>query len=290
MTIDYYRQQSRYTDPRQYASYLSAFPHDYRFIVDCIQHLFLHYADVDLFCMSLSQSKFSELNSRYLHKILANMIAYDAHAFVVPRKPENRVMGICRDSALLFCAILRHLNIPARLRAGYVTYFIPGLYLDSVLVEFYDPQKKSWVLVDTRTSQQQINHYHLNIDFDLMNVPPDKFISAANAWNLCRNHQEEPARFGSRQSRGLKIIRNRLMQDLAFLNKEELLVWDIWGGMFDPLNENDVLMHSLAELLLDQGMNFKSTSDFYHAHATLQVPEKVYVDNPFLVGYWENLN
>ena len=287
--MQYYVSQSIYSDAKAIEYSFLDFPRDIGFIRSCIQGLFLHYADLDLFYLSVKSERYLELNNRYLHSILKTIFLKDGASLIIPRKPENRVMGICRDSSLLFCSILRFLGIPARLRSGYVTYFIPGLYLDGLVVEFYDETLKKWCLVDTRTSQKQIDHYHLTIDFDLMDLPPDKFISAASAWQLCRKGEIDPNRFGSRQYRGLPVVRNRLIQDLALLNKQELLVWDIWGGMLEPMTNQIVLMDDLALLLLKHENNLELIMDCYESNALLKVSDKIFVDSPFFEGVWVNL-
>jgi hypothetical protein len=288
MSVSNYLSHSEYSDPKEYMTLFSDFPCDIAYICRCIHYLFLHYADLDLFSISVDAKKYSEMNQRYLSTILKNMVHYDDRPLIMPRAPHHRVMGICRDSSLLLCSILRFLNIPARLRSGYVNYFIPNVFLDGLVVEFYDDHKKRWQRVDTRTSQTQIDHYRLNISFDLTDLPESAFISAARAWQLCRDGKADPQRFGSRQYRGWPIMRNRLIQDLALLNKQELLVWDLWGLMFEPVESQLGFMDALSDLLMKEN-DAQSFYDFYQSHPALQVPHTILEDNPFSEERWFSL-
>lgn len=277
----YYTQHSIYSDPGEYTHLYHDFPMDVRFICDCIHHLFLHYADLDLFGVTVASKKYDELNYHYLTQIIQTILSYDNSSLIKPRAPERRAMGICRDSSLLLCSILRFFGIPARLRSGYVNYFIPGLFLDGLVVEYYDSFLNRWRLVDTRTSQKQIDHYKLTIDFDLSDLPSDKFISASRAWKMCNDKSVNPLSFGSRQHRGLSVVRNRLIQDLALLNKQELLVWDVWGAMFESVEQNIGLMNTLSDILLCDENNLTEIVSFYEGNLSLKVPERVLVDSPF---------
>ncbi|MDP1574035.1 MAG: hypothetical protein Q8L78_03755 [Coxiellaceae bacterium] len=285
----YYIDQSIYSDAASFEYLFLDFPKDINFIRSCMQNLFLHYADLDLFCASVKKERYSELNNRYLYNILKEILFKNSNALIIPRSPDHRIMGICRDSSLLLCSILRFFSVPARLRSGYVTYFIPGLFLDGLVVEYYDCALKRWRLVDTRTSQEQIDHYHLKIDFDLTDIPENKFISAAKAWQLCRKGAADPNRFGSRQCRGLSVVRNRLIQDLALLNKEELLVWDVWGGMLEPMQNHISLMDDLAKILSIDENNLSRVRHFYESNPLLKVPDKIFEDSPFFEGVWVDL-
>src|SRR3990167_1072657 len=221
----YYSQHSVYSDPGKYRHFLSEFPDSFYDLRISVNQLFLHYADEYLLPKNFLKERYAEMNLRYLDLIIEKLILLKNDCLIAPRKSNECIMGICRDSALLFCAILRERGISARLRSGYVTYFIPGLFLDGLITEYFNVERNRWCRVDTRTSQTQINHYHLQIDFDLSDLPDNKFVSAAAAWKLCRSGKNNPARFRSRQYRGLQVMRNRLIQDLALLNKEETLVW-----------------------------------------------------------------
>lgn len=283
---EYYSAHSNYSDPKNYGYLYCHFSADISETTKQIQNLFLHYADVNLFLATIDRICYSDLNLRYAHAIIQKIVSLDSRPLNLARTVDNRVMGVCRDTSLLLCSFLRSHHIPARLRSGFVNYFIPGLFLDGYAVEYFNETLNRWCLVDTRTMQAHIDHYQLKIDFDLMDVPQSKFISAADAWRMCRFENADPSRFGSRQHRGLFTIRNRLIQDLSLLNKRESLIWDIWGPMLMSFVTDFDLLDQLSELLLNDSNNIEKITSFYEKNTQLQMPNLILVDNPFLSAEW----
>lgn len=287
--LDYYLTHSKYSNPGNFKYFYDEYPRDISIICSHLHGLFLHYADANIFDVTIDHERYSEMNQRFLDKKLQEIINRDNRSLLIERNPEERILGICRDTALLLCSILREQGVAARLRSGFVNYVIPGLFLDGFTVEYFDTDDNRWKLADSRTSLLLIQHHQLRIDFDLADVPNTKFISAAAAWNLCRNGLENPSRFGSRQYRGLFMVRNRLIQDLALLNKHELLVWDLWGLMLQPLDTEFELLDELSDLLLNNSYDLEQVNSFYNAHKILQVPDHILVDSPFLPETWVSL-
>ena len=69
----------------------------------------------------------------------------------------------------------------------------------------------------------------LNIDFNPLDVPADRFIVGGKAWQMCRSGESDPDTFGINDLHGPWFVRGNLIRDLASLNKVELLPWDAWG-------------------------------------------------------------
>ena len=74
------------------------------------------------------------------------------------------------------------------------------------------------------------------IDFDVTDVPRDRFLIAGDAWARCRSGAADPATFGlsSVHEAGDWWIAGNLMRDAAALHNLELLPWDCWGAMPEP--------------------------------------------------------
>ena len=74
------------------------------------------------------------------------------------------------------------------------------------------------------------------IDFDVTDVPGDRFLTAGRAWARCRSGAADPARFGLSviNEAGDWWIAGNLMRDAAALRSIELLPWDCWGAMPGP--------------------------------------------------------
>lgn len=83
-----------------------------------------------------------------------------------------------------------------------------------------------------------------------------------------------------------------LLQELALLNKKEVLIWDVWGLM---LNDNDDLSHDmnqlrilddLSDFLKNHAYDIQNLQHYYQNNALLRVPGSVLVCNPFLEPEW----
>jgi hypothetical protein len=86
-------------------------------------------------------------------------------------------------------------------RCGFGAYFRPGYYEDH------------WVCVD---------------------LPPGRFVTGGQAWQLCRRGEEDSAKFGILDMHGQWFVAGDLVRDFLALNKVEILHWDPWGLMYGP--------------------------------------------------------
>src|SRR5438105_11843845 len=70
---------------------------------------------------------------------------------------------------------------------------------------------------------------------DPLDVPSDRFIVAPRAWLACRAGDADPERFvvdpglDIPMTRSWPFLVHNLLQDLAALNKHEMVLWDWWG-------------------------------------------------------------
>jgi hypothetical protein len=103
----------------------------------------------------------------------------------------------------------------------------PGFYVDHWLGEYWKADEQRWVLFDSELGQDEREYCQVTID--TYDVPRDQFLVAGKAWQLCRAGQADPHCFGFEDELGEWFIQDSLVQDLAALNKMELLCWDGWG-------------------------------------------------------------
>jgi hypothetical protein len=98
-----------------------------------------------------------------------------------------------------------------------------------------------------------------SIDFDVTDVPRDRFLVAGQAWQRCRSGRADPDRFGLTFTReaGYWWIAANLMRDAAALASIELLPWDCWGAMPMP----DTLISSDDYVLFDRLAALTQTPD-----------------------------
>lgn len=251
--VTYYATQSPVSDPGAHAGRFSELPRTVAGLAHVVHGLYVHYVDGKVHGYTPPPERLPEVNLRYVDEMLSRIVALDDRPLIEPRPPERRLVGYCRDAALLFCAMARHVGISARHRVGFATYFAgtgpeaPGAH---EIAEYWDPLARTWRLIDPHMDYASIVEH--GIEFDVCDVPRDLYIVAGKAWQMCRSGEADPQGFGIGDFRGMWIVLNNLIQDLAALNKAEPLNWDNWGLMlkdFDALSAEELdLLDRVAEL------------------------------------------
>jgi hypothetical protein len=249
-TLDYYATHGPLTEPGPAAGALGGLPGDLRTLTRIVQGLVFHYfADEAVLGWRPPKERIAEIDTRHAAAMLARLQALDPRPLTEARPPERRLVGCCRDFTVLLCALARQQGIPVRARVGFATYFSPGFHVDHEVVEWWDASEGRWRLVDAQLSARHVAHYR--VGFDPFDVPRDRFLVGGRAWQLCRAGEADPDTFGLapelRQPRGLPFVRGHVIQDLAALNKMELLLWDVWGGMLPETPVEPALLDEVAE-------------------------------------------
>jgi hypothetical protein len=176
--------------------------------------------------------------------------------------------------------MMRAKDIPARCRCGFGTYFNPGFFEDHVVCEYWNAAEARWVLADPQSDE--IWRRALKIDYDVLDVPRDRFLIAADAWKRCRAGEADPARFGivKGELRGLWFVAANLVHEVAALNKVEMLRWDAWGAMPPPnaqlTREQLAFFDQLAALTADPDGSFEQLRTLYENDTRLRVPTTVF--------------
>jgi len=295
--INFYCMQSTLTDPGQYAYLFDDLPENIPDLCEVLRNLFMHYADVELHSFPATPIRYAEMDNRSVTNILACILKYDSRSLTKRRETHHRVMGVCRDISLLLCAVLRHRKIPARLTSGFVNYYIPQFNLDAVNLEYWNEEAGRWCMVDSRTDPHSKTLTKSPIDFALYDVPKDKFLPAEMAWQHYREGKINGNHFGSRKYRGAWYVRNRLIHQLAFLNKKEMLIWDLWGDMQVHREGKPCLLEEqldgldkLAELIRNHKNNLMLMKDCYEKNINFKIRNSVSVFNPYLDQRVEYVN
>jgi hypothetical protein len=179
--------------------------------------------------VSLSGEQQAQSHVRDVEKILDAIVRRDGRSLSAARATNERQVGVCRHFTLLHIAMLRTHGIPARARCGFAAYFEKGKYLDHWVTEYWNEERKCWVLFDPQIDDRQRELF--KIEFDTADVPRDQFVVAGDAWSLCRGGRTDPNAFGILEMQGLWFIAGNLIRDVAALNNREMLPWDVWGSM-----------------------------------------------------------
>jgi len=229
--LDYYTVQSKYTDFADFSPFLDDLPDDIAELCRCVRNVIEHFHGVNKH--KIKPLRLLDIDIRHNKEIMARINKCGYRDLLHDIAFSDRVVGTCRSQAVFMCGLLREKGIPARVRYKYCTYFVDDFNHEQVVVEYWCSKKNKWLIVDPAMNHAALAEKGITIHFDLCNVPDDKSMSIAEAWQLCRNDQVDPAIFGafSKESKycGFAHIRRKLYQDLACINKVEVIEWDRWG-------------------------------------------------------------
>jgi hypothetical protein len=279
--LDFYIEQSIMTRPGQYAALVDDLPVDVAELVGIVQGL-LVYEDVasGFYGFELPAERGVEKHLRTEEAMLERLLALDDRPLAQPRPVERRLAGRCHHSTVMLLSMMRAKNIPARARCGFGAYFNPGYYEDHWVVEYWNPDEQRWVLVDPQFDD--VWRERLQIQHNILDVPRDQFLVAADAWNLCRRDAADPSRFGAvfADLYGLWFVAGNVVRDVAALNKVESLPWDVWGGQPQPHAElSDAqceYFDELAALSQEPDAAFDELQNRYATDELVRVPETVF--------------
>jgi hypothetical protein len=233
-TLPYYREPGVMTSPGSQAQVLDGLPADIAGLAAVAQGVIIHEHIAAAYGVTLSEEDRAPVHVRRVAELLGLIVAKDARPLTVARQPAARVPGNCRQFTVLMVAMLRHQGVPARARCGFGGYFGSGWYEDHWVCEYWDKHWQRWKLADAQIDARQRELFP--IDFDLTDVPRDRFLIAGDAWARCRDGTADPAKFGLSilGEAGDWWIAGNLMRDAAALGNLELLPWDCWGAMPAP--------------------------------------------------------
>lgn len=267
--LAFYREQSAVTRPGKQVALYEGLPESIEGLCKVVQGMVLHYRCGELYGCEVTAEREREIDTRYVERMLERIQKLDPRPLTELRMPAKRLVGCCRDFATLLCSILRHRGIPARTRVGFATYIDlgPDFYPDHVVVEYWDDSKQRWCMVDPQMDALLIE---LNrIDFDVTDMPAGAFLVGAQSWQLYRAGKANPDNFGIhpevKEIRGTWFVRDKVLQDLATLNKEETLLWDAWGMLLtNDIGKADTkLLDTIAERVLAGDAAFDEVRQLY---------------------------
>ena len=275
----YYASHSAESDPRDLRSFLDSLPADPADLLAAVGGLVLHEAFVAALGVVCPPESAEDRDSRQISMILRRIRERDAGPLGTARRPEKRLIGVCRHYALLACSALRHHGVPARVRVGFANYFGPDFYDDHWITEYWDGSR--WRLMDPELTPGVRRHF--GVTFDPCDVPRDRFVTAGPAWLGAQSGRIDPSTCGVSAVgiTGAWFIAGSVVRDLAALNKREMLPWDYWG-IARSLRPGIVLMEptvgridALAALIAGVDLDWKTLRDTYEHDDAVRVPHIV---------------
>lgn len=280
-TLEFYAQPASLTSAGRYASLLEKLPSSVPELVQLIQGLGIYdVVATDFYGVMLPDSRHNEIHLRAFEKMLEQLLALDNQPLTVARTADKRLACRCHNFTRFLVAMLRATGIPARSRCGFGAYFNAGSFEDHWVCEYWKATEARWVLVDAQLDG--VWRERLRIDFDIFDVPRDRFLIAGDAWTQCRTGQADPMKFGIGfvNLRGLWFVAGNLVRDIAALNTMEMSPWDVWGAMPPPneaLNADQLAFFDrLAALTREPDPSFAALRHLYENDDRVRVPTTVF--------------
>ncbi|UCF09319.1 MAG: hypothetical protein JSW65_04450, partial [Candidatus Bipolaricaulota bacterium] len=162
--LAYYRRQSRFTDPGEYASLYDGLPEGISDLCTVLQGAILHmfWIGEKTYGVTTEELKAAgreicvEFAYETAEERLRNIVSLDERPLAEPRPADVRSVGCCRDLAMMLVSILRHRGIPARVRTGVARYFFTdGKLEDHYLCESWNAEERRWQLTDPQIDAVQ---------------------------------------------------------------------------------------------------------------------------------------
>ncbi|MET9293809.1 transglutaminase-like domain-containing protein [Streptomyces sp. NPDC003077] len=279
-TAAFYATQSTFSTPGDLTHLYDDLPTDPRELAVIARGLMLNRVEGEDFGYVIPEDRLhDDAETRYLDDILRVITARNPAPLTRRRDPADRFVGICRDTSLLYCSLLRHAGVPARLRCGFADYFgTDGFHADHVVTEYWD-DARGWLLADAELADPQVTHEG---DFDFMDVPRDRYLVAGAAWQAVRAGEADPKTFGLQPPSGTLVgewfVAGNVRLDLAALNKTETLLWDVWGADVDnddAITDDFRALYDEAARLTTGDVPFAAARDLFLRHEGLRTPKMI---------------
>ncbi|MDE0231182.1 MAG: transglutaminase-like domain-containing protein [bacterium] len=271
-TLDYYRTPGWMTALPGHPA-LGELPRELDGLREAVQNLLVHREWAGLYGLDGDSVRAGEQNLRTVAEVLGRAFEISPEPVAVSRAPADRVVSICRHFTVLYTAFLRFRGVPARVRCGFSGYFDPVRWYDHWITERWEDGR--WVRDDPQIDEVQ--EKVLGLDFNPYDQPSGRFLTGGEAWIAAREGRVDPELFGIYDMWGMGFVAGNVVNDLACLNKVEMLPWDSWGMMRDPRRPPS----RQAAKILDQVAALAATDDLeairsrYDEDRRLAVPSTV---------------
>jgi len=272
---EYYRTHGIMSEPGAYRDMLSPLPQSIPEIIDLVQNFLLHQHCAPMYDFKIPQGRLRETWMRSFGEKLEFLSEKEMKNLHDPIPLEHKMIAICRDFSVIATALCREAGIPARARCGFADYLEPGKYIDHWILEYWNSDKEAWIRVDTQLDDVQKRVF--GIQFDSLDVGK-RFLTASEAWILCRNGDADPSLFGIMEWWGFDYICCNLLLDANSLLKMPFQPWDLWPGYkvssaADWIDDDFKVLDELAEVSKKVDDNFKAFRSFMDSRSDIRIPD-----------------
>lgn len=274
-SIEYYLTHDRMTHIQEMKSMVKDLPRDIPSIVKVVQNCLIHQHWAKQYGIEVNESNIIEVNIREVENKLKRLNQKGITNIIEPITLDNKLIGICRDFTVLMTSLCRELNIPARARCGFADYFEEGKYIDHWVCEVWDDNEERWIMVDAQLDDYQSKV--LEITFNPLDIKDQHFITADQAWLMCRDNQVDPNVFGIFKWWGYDYLRCNLILDANSLVGIAMQPWDFWDGYkslpIEEWTEDDYCeMDKLARLISTIDQYPSKLIEFVESNDKIKVP------------------
>ena len=246
-----YATHSRYSDPGAYAPLLAAVAPEPGALHQAACGTVVHYRAA---AEQLAPGQDADIDLRWLADVLAEAQRRSPGPLTSARPPAEQIAGCCRDHTLVALGVLREHGVPARSRVGFSGYFRPGFHHDHVVGEYWEGSR--WVRFDPELDMAE-NWFGFD-SHDMATGFGAPFETAAEVWLAHRRDGLDVSTYGVDPSLpelcGPEFVRGYVVTELAHRQRDELLLWDVWGDTLPwtttPADELDRLADEVAALLV----------------------------------------
>lgn len=211
-----YATHSPFTDPRRFIWMLDKPAMDAASVCSIVQGSLIHLFELHHYPVQVPpQEQRLHTDLEYAELLLERIAQRDDRPVAYARSLDRRLCVICRQYALLATCIMRHNGIAARVRGGFADYLGASVTVGHSVCEYWDMARGAWVKFDPQIDAVQRQAHR--IDFDPLNVPPERHLSPASAWMAYRRGRLRPEDIEG----GLANLRNGLFLDLFEMNMRE---------------------------------------------------------------------
>lgn len=292
--LDFYRQQTETSDPGPHASAYEGLPREIPALCAVLHGLMLHmwwigkqtygFTKEDL--ADAGRDIIAEISLRTTADMLGRIFESDPRPLSEARDARQRLVGNCRDYALLLVSILRHQGIPARARTGTARYFFPdGSRLeDHWICESWNEADGRWQQTDPQIDD--VMRKAMNLTLDPADLPEGQFLTGWRCYEELTSGRVEAKAIGfPPEFCGMGYVLNKMLADLVSLTGREVHAWAGWGiGGPDggTLPGDRELALRIADLLkaIDEPAALQEARELVASHERVRRPDG-YDPGPF---------
>lgn len=283
--LDFYTKTSLYTDLGLYSDFAKKLPNDIGKLCLLQRSQIIHPFDLsdekmknDSNSFYGDMTKISPTSLKYENDLyptaismLAELLRKDKN-YSINRRIEDKIHVCCREQAILLASILKAKGVPTRVRSGFTTYcnLSNSEAADHWITEYYDTNKDKWILVDADMYFDKETLKEYSIDFNLLDIPHDKFIFGAEAYLGLRKgkYKDNEIYYASNpRTTGIKAALHGLFYDYHSLMNNEIIFLHLPKYILDKnleLNEEELKeLDDLATLMLEPDTNFEKLQEIW---------------------------